>query len=136
MALPTALETYRRAIDSLTSPTEATLRDQFLQFLRKGFPHLEELKAILLEEKVPSLEVRGRIDALLGKILIEFKRDLGEQARLREGEAQLERYLQHTPEVSLGLLTDGRQLIAYALRDGKLQKLSELHLLTEDPLRV
>ncbi|MDW8015383.1 MAG: N-6 DNA methylase [Bacteroidia bacterium] len=136
MALPTALETYRQAINSLSSPTEATLRDQFLHFLRKGFPHLEELKAILLEEKVPSLEVRGRIDALLGKILIEFKRDLGEQARLREGEAQLERYLQHTPEVSLGLLTDGRQLIAYALRDGKLQKLSELHLLTEDPLRV
>ncbi|MCX7765054.1 MAG: N-6 DNA methylase [Bacteroidia bacterium] len=136
MTFSQVLFTYRQAIEPLTSPTEATLRDQFLHFLRKGFPHLEELKAILLEEKVPSLEVRGRIDALLGKILIEFKRDLGEQARLREGEAQLERYLQHTPEVSLGLLTDGRQLIAYALRDGKLQKLSELHLLTEDPLRV
>ncbi|MEN2993063.1 MAG: hypothetical protein ABDH91_05875 [Bacteroidia bacterium] len=137
MGFSAALSAYRQMLEATSNPTEATLRDRFLQFLREGFPYLAEPKAILLEEKVPSLEVRGRLDALLGKIIIEFKRDLTDEASRRKGEDQLKSYLTHTPEASLGLLTDGRQLIAYALRDGVLQRLSTLNLLTEsDPLRV
>lgn len=80
---------------------------------------------ILFEHDVP--EVRGRIDALLGRTLFEIKSDLR-----REGEAakgQLARYLAEkedaTGERYVGVATDGATFRAYERRGGALAVLSE-----------
>jgi hypothetical protein len=79
---------------------------------------------ITYEHRLP--EVRGRIDALLGRTVIEIKSDLRrEQA---DAEAQLARYLPEreaaTGQRYVGLVTDGAHLIAYEMRDGTLVPLT------------
>lgn len=79
---------------------------------------------ITYEHRLP--EVRGRIDALLGRTVIEIKSDLRrEQA---DAEAQLARYLPEreaaTGQRYVGLVTDGANLIAYEMRDGTLVPLT------------
>ena len=71
-------------------------------------------------------EVNGRMDALLGRTVIEIKRDLR-----REGdaaEAQLMRYLPEreraTAQRYVGLATDGATFTAYEMRDGHLVRLT------------
>lgn len=79
---------------------------------------------IAFERRIP--EVNGRMDALLGRTIIEIKADLR-----REGQAaeiQLTRYLPEregaTGQRYVGLATDGATFIAYEMRDGTLVRLT------------
>lgn len=80
-----------------------------------------------IDFEVPIPMVRGRIDALLGDTIFEFKRDL----RRESGQAceQLERYLSERERVTgrryLGIATDGASFVAYELRGGQLERLDE-----------
>jgi len=72
------------------------------------------------ERQVP--EVHGRIDALLGRTLFEFKSDLRREQR--DAESKLPGYLaQREADTGLhfvGLTTDGATFVPYELRGGKL----------------
>jgi SAM-dependent methyltransferase len=72
------------------------------------------------ERQVP--EVHGRIDALLGRTLFEFKSDLRREQR--EAESKLPGYLgQREAETGshfVGITTDGATFVPYELRGGKL----------------
>lgn len=68
----------------------------------------------------PAPEVRGRIDALLGRTVFELKSDLGRERQ--DAERGLARYLSEreneTGERYVGIATDGADFIAFFLRDG------------------
>jgi len=75
------------------------------------------------ERPVP--EVRGRIDALLGQTVFEFKRDLRREKS--DAEEELTRYLtdreRQTGLRFIGIATDGAQFVPYELRRGRLTQL-------------
>ena len=79
---------------------------------------------IHFEKQVP--EVRGRIDALLGRTVFEFKSDL----RKERGDAEqgLTRYLTdregQTGEKYIGIATDGADFIAFFLRGDRVQEVN------------
>ena len=68
----------------------------------------------------PAPEVRGRIDALLGRTVFELKSDLRRERR--DAEEGLARYLAQregqTGETYVGIATDGADFIAFFLREG------------------
>ena len=69
--------------------------------------------------------MRGRLDALLGNTVFEFKRDLAREQR--DAEEELDRYLaqreRETGERYIGIATDGARFLPYELRDGHLTSL-------------
>lgn len=79
---------------------------------------------IAFERKIP--EVNGRVDALLGRTIIEIKTDLRRERPAAE--AQLARYLPEregaTGQRYVGLATDGATFAAYEMRDGALVALT------------
>ncbi len=85
------------------------------------------------ETQVP--EVRGRIDALLGRTVFEFKSDL----RRERGDAEkaLARYLldreRQTHENYVGIATDGAEFVAYFLRDSFVVQRLEYQSDSRDP---
>jgi hypothetical protein len=85
--------------------------------------------------EIPVPEVRGRIDALFGSTVFEFKRDLRRETD--DAEEGLTRYLYDRERATgrryLGIATDGAQFVAYQLTDGRLEKLEEFTPPTEDP---
>ncbi len=85
------------------------------------------------EKRVP--EVRGRIDALLGRTVFEFKTDLRREGG--DAERGLTRYLtdreSQTGEKYVGIATDGADFIAFFLRDGHVEKVNEHHTNPEAP---
>lgn len=76
------------------------------------------------ERQVP--EVRGRIDALLGRTIIEIKSDL--RRELTDAKHQLSRYLPQreteTGQRYVGLATDGAEFIAYETDGDDLRELT------------
>jgi len=80
-------------------------------------------------------EVHGRADALLGRTLIEFKRDL--RAEIADAESQLARYIDQrqrdTGEHYIGIATDGAEFITYELRGDTLVELTRYAPSIEDP---
>ena len=88
---------------------------------------------IHFEKPVP--EVRGRIDALLGRTVFEFKSDL----RKERGDAEqgLTRYLTdregQTGEKYVGIATDGAEFVAFFLRDDHVEKVNDHHTNPEAP---
>ena len=76
------------------------------------------------ERQVP--EVRGRIDALLGRTIIEIKSDL--RRELPDARRQLSRYLpqreEETGQRYVGLTTDGAEFIAYETNGEELRELT------------
>ncbi|MBM3176146.1 MAG: SAM-dependent DNA methyltransferase, partial [Chloroflexi bacterium] len=85
------------------------------------------------ERQVP--EVHGRIDALLGRTLFEFKSDL--RRELHDAESKLPRYLaQRETETGahfIGVATDGAIFTPYKLQDGDLYKFESFSLSVEKP---
>ena len=85
------------------------------------------------EKPVP--EVRGRIDALLGRTVLEFKTDLRREGG--DAEKGLTRYLtdreSQTGEKYVGIATDGADFFAFFLRDGHVEKVNEHHTNPEVP---
>jgi len=130
------LQSYMGCLHDLRqrAASEDSIRDQFLHFLRHAFPRLAQAEPILLEKYIPALRVRGGVaDALYGDLIFEFKRRLDEASR-SDGQEELRRYIsnQKHPERYLGILSDGEMLEVYALRDARLAKVDELHLIAAD----
>ena len=73
----------------------------------------------------PLPEVRGRVDALLGQTIFEFKRDLRRERA--DAEEELARYLtdreRQTGVRFVGIATDGAEFAPYELRHGRLIRL-------------
>ena len=88
---------------------------------------------VLFEQ--PVKEVRGRVDALVGRTVFEFKRDLRRERA--DAEEQLTRYLAEreaaTRERYVGVATDGATFVVYDLQDGRLTALQEFRAETETP---
>ncbi len=80
-------------------------------------------------------EVRGRADALLGRTLFEFKRDL--RAESADAESQLARYINQrqkdTSEHYIGIATDGAVFIAYELQGETVVELARYTPSVDDP---
>lgn len=80
-------------------------------------------------------EVRGRVDALLGQTVFEFKRDLRRERR--DAEEELSRYLPQreleTGERFVGIATDGNEWQPYEMRRGRLAELERFTPSKEDP---
>ncbi len=87
-----------------------------------------ELSALDFEHRVPV--VRGRLDALIGRTILEAKRDLDKE--LADVERKMPEYLgdreREEGEKFVGIASDGRRWIAYELEDGKLIKIKEIIL--------
>jgi SAM-dependent methyltransferase len=85
------------------------------------------------ERPVP--EVHGRIDALLGRTVFEFKSDL--RREWADAERKLPDYLsqreRETGEHFVGIATDGATFIPYELRDGHLRRLADYTTAIERP---
>ena len=83
----------------------------------------------------PLPEVHGRVDALLGRTVFEFKSDLPRERR--DAEEELTRYLgqreAETGEKFVGIATDGATFVPYELRDGKLRSFSPYTASAQDP---
>jgi len=83
----------------------------------------------------PLPEVRGRLDALLGQTVFEFKRDFRRERR--DAEEELSRYLpqreRETGERFIGIATDGNEWQPYEIRRGRLAGLEHFTPSKEDP---
>jgi hypothetical protein len=70
----------------------------------------------------PLPEVHGRLDALLGRTVFEFKRNLS--AEVADAEEELSRYLGEREAATrtrfVGIATDGTEFVPYELEDGHL----------------
>ena len=102
---PNPLDAFRNRLPNYLAEvhqanSEPAKAHAFLRFVRNTF---EEIAADLPGRLVPDLEhrvkvragtvlVRGRIDALLGNLVIEFKMDLND-LRLEEARSQLQKYV-------------------------------------------
>ena len=88
---------------------------------------------VLFEQ--PVKEVRGRVDALVGRTVFEFKSNLRRERA--DAEEQLTRYLTEreaaTRERYTGVATDGATFIVYDLQDGQLTALQEFRTDAETP---
>ncbi|MGO9743742.1 MAG: N-6 DNA methylase [Roseiarcus sp.] len=127
-----------------------SIRPESLQVLRHlaGKPGHDEVKAdfrqllvgefdvdlgdVHYEQRV---EVKSRIDALIGRTVFEAKRDLATE--LSDVERKMPDYLanreEETGEPFVGIASDGRKWIVYALDAGKLVRLEETILDPEKP---
>src|SRR5690606_30441092 len=85
------------------------------------------------ERRVP--EVRGRIDALIGRTVFEAKRNLDRE--IRDVEHRMPEYLadreRETGEKYIGVASDGLKWIIYELSQGQLVRLKETVLDPEKP---
>ncbi len=97
-------------------PGHEAVRTHVSQLLSEGLG--AELHTIRHELRV--IEARGRIDALLGRTVLEFKSNL--QRERADALEELSRYLPEreraTGERFVGVVTDGADWEAYELRDG------------------
>lgn len=103
---------YLGAVRSQGSHTGKVL--QFILFLEKTFQLTSSDYEV--EEPVGHLQVRGRIDTVIGDSLFEFKRDL--RRELLDAEAQLKKYLesfhqQNALRRCVGVATDGIKFRVY-----------------------
>ncbi len=104
-----------------TRPGHEQVRTLVADLLRYGLG----VRFVSHEVQVP--EVRGRIDALFGRTLFEFKSDL----RREDGDvvARVPDYLRDRERATgqrwVAIATDGATFVAYELRDGALARLGE-----------
>ena len=112
-------------------PGHETVRSDVRQLLIDG---LEVPRAdVRLEEHIR--EIRGRIDALLGRTVVEFKSDLRRERN--DAKEQLTRYITQRQDESgeryVGIATDGAEFVSYELRDNGLRELGTYKTDTVNP---
>ena len=112
-------------------PGHETVRADVRQLLIDGL--LVPRDDVQLEKHIP--EVRGRIDALLGRTVMEIKSDLRREAS--DAEEQLTRYIKQRQDESgeryVGIATDGADFVSYELRDDGLRELGTYTTDTANP---
>lgn len=90
---------------------------------------------IRFDFEVPVPEVRGRMDALLGATVFEFKRDL--RAELPAAESQLKRYIGQKEKDEkrrfLGIATDGADFYAFEKKADGLAQTGHYRTSVDDP---
>ncbi len=130
--MPIAPERLQAIVDSLRSrPGHENVRGLIRELCVVGLdvPDRE------VNFEVPVPEVRGRIDALFGSTIFEFKRDLRQERE--EAEGGLTRYLgdrqRATGRRYLGIATDGAEFVAYELTHGRLVRIDQLTPNSSDP---
>ncbi|MGO9006400.1 MAG: hypothetical protein ACLQIQ_10925 [Beijerinckiaceae bacterium] len=112
-------------------PGHDEVKADFRQLLIEEFG--AELSSLDFEHRVP--EVRGRLDALIGRTILEAKSDLGKEwpdveRRMPDYLADRER---EEGEKFIGIASDGRMWIACELDAGRLVKIKETILDPEKP---
>ncbi|MGH6842570.1 MAG: N-6 DNA methylase [Methylocella sp.] len=107
-------------------PGHDEVKADFRQLLIEEFG--AELSALEFEH--PVLEVRGRLDALIGRTIFEAKRDLAKewQTVARRMPDYLAAREKKEGEKFIGIASDGRQWAACELESGKLVKIKETTL--------
>lgn len=123
--MPLSDEQLADAADRLAKrPGHEAVRAEVWRLLIDGLGARPE--DVLFEQALP--EVRGRVDALVGRTVFEFKSDLRRERA--DAESQLERYLADreaaTGERYVGVATDGADFRSYELRDGVLEAFSTI----------
>jgi hypothetical protein len=112
-------------------PGHDEVKADFRQLLIEEFG--AELASLDFERRVP--EVRGRLDALIGRTILEAKSDLARE--WPDVERRMPDYLadreKEEGEKFVGIASDGRQWIACELDAGKLIKIKEITLDPEKP---
>ena len=119
-------------VDELSSrPGHEKVRAQLHRLLVDGLG--ADSRDIDFERPAP--EVHGRIDALLGRTVFEFKSDLRRERQ--DAETGLARYLtereNETGERYIGIATDGADLIAFFLRDGNVFEVGLHRTVPDEP---
>ena len=111
------LETYIGNIANAhaSQKSERQISHVFLNFITDAFG--VQYEAIELEHHITMTKVRkhGYVDALLGDLLVEFKRNI--ETKLEENIEQLSGYMRDMPELHryVGMLTDGIRFRTYVL---------------------
>ncbi|WP_374944434.1 N-6 DNA methylase [Sphingomonas sp.] len=104
-------------------PKHEAVRSLLFRLLTDGLG--AEPSSIRQEER---MEVSGRVDAMLGRTIIEIKSNLDRE--LADGERQLTGYLQEkerrTGQPWVGILTDGADFHVYGLRPQGVERAGEL----------
>ena len=112
-------------------PGHETVRADVRQLLIDGL--LVPRDDVQLEKHIP--EVRGRIDALLGRTVVEIKSDLRRESN--DAQEQLTRYIKQRQDESderyVGIATDGAEFVSYELRDDGLRELGTYTTDTANP---
>lgn len=130
--MPLSHESEREIVTELLNrPGHEKVRMLVSQLLTQGLG----ARSTDLEFERPLPEVHGRLDALLGRTVFEFKRDL--RVELNDAEEELTRYLsereQATSQHFIGIATDGTQFIPYEIRREKLIRLPPFTPVREEP---
>lgn len=117
--MPLPIERLREIVNELASrPQHEKVRALVYELFVNGLG--ASSTELNFERRVP--EVRGRIDALLGRTVFEFKSDL--RREIRDVENKLPDYLaqreKDTGSHFIGIATDGATFIPYEQRNGKL----------------
>ncbi|MEW6142573.1 MAG: N-6 DNA methylase [Chloroflexota bacterium] len=125
-------ERLREIVNELASrPGHEKVRALVYQLLVDGLG--ARSSEIDFERSVP--EVHGRIDALLGRTVFEFKSDLRRERS--DAERKLPDYLARreveTGQHFIGIATDGAAFLPYELRQGVLRQLPSLTIPVENP---
>ena len=130
--MPLATDNLAEIVLELAArPGHETVRADVRQLLIDGLgvPRTD----VQLEAHIP--EVRGWIDALLGRTVVEFKSDLRRERD--DAEAQLTRYIAQregeSGERYVGIAADGAEFVSYELRRGALRELAAYRTNPDDP---
>ena len=129
------LSTYLRSVKNAraSQQSERQISNQFLGFIAEAFGVTYE--SIELEHHITMSKVqkRGYIDALLGDLIIEFKRDINTD--LGANIDQLADYMRDMPELHryVGMLTDGINFRTYVLDDAeKVKEVDQFNIASAD----
>lgn len=130
--MPLSSDRLREIVTELSSrPQHEKVRALVYELLVNGL----DASSTEIDFERPVPEVRGRIDALLGRTLFEFKSDL--RREIRDVERKIPDYLSQreadTGEHFIGIATDGATFIPYELRDNHLQKMAAFETPVENP---
>jgi hypothetical protein len=115
----------------VTKPRHEKVRGHLLRLLTEGLG--ADATSIDFERPLP--EVRGRVDALLGRTVFEIKSDLVRERS--DAEKQLSGYLPQreaeTGQRFVGIATDGAEFRVYMVRDGRLDALGQFRPKVSEP---
>jgi SAM-dependent methyltransferase len=130
--MPLSTERLREIVTELASrPRHEKVRTLVHELLVNGL----DARSTEVHFERPIPEVHGRIDALLGRTVFEFKSDLDRERR--DAEEQLTRYLGQreadTGERFVGIATDGATFMPYELRGGNLRSLPPFSASPDNP---